>query len=128
MDRVRVHVDEATLERYEDASTPPPVVRADGNLVTSRVPGGGGHMPVIDLDFPCELVPSASPGHFHLYVNKVISQTQQQALLDGLLSAGLIERGWYDGCVRNGYTRVRHPDHPKPLTQGEQLWAQSAGS
>lgn len=119
--RVRVHVPESVLEGYEDAGTPPAVVRADGNLVTSRV-RGGMHMPVIDLDFPCELVPSGSPGHFHLYINREVSQDQQQALLDGLLWAGLIEQGWYDGCVRNGYTRVRHPDHPKPQPQpGERI-------
>lgn len=119
MGRVRVQVD--NLEHYEDANSPPPRMEPNGNLVSSYVEGSLLHMPVIDLDFPCELVPSATPGHFHLYINREISQDEQQALLDGLLAAGLIEQGWYDGCVRNGYTRVRHPDFPKALTQGEQL-------
>lgn len=116
MVRVRVQVD--NLEHYEDANSPPPRMEPNGNLVSSYVEGSLLHMPVIDLDFPCELVPSATPGHFHLYVNKAISQDEQQALLDGLLAAGLIEQGWYDGCVRNGYTRVRHPDHPKQRPGG----------
>ena len=109
--RVRVQVDD--LDCY-DPECPPGVESATGNLVTSKVDDGSGlHMPVIDLDFPCELVASSTPGCFHLYLNMPVAWDACVLILDGLLNAGLIQPGWYDGCIRNGFMRVRHPDHPK---------------
>lgn len=108
-----------TLER--DTST----VAADAwgaNLITSYSNGTGGHKPVIDLDFPARLIPSTTPGHYHLYIDEAISWNAYVQILNALLNAGLIQQAWYEGAINNGYTAVRPPwvhKGQKPLAQRE---------
>src|SRR5690242_17576424 len=45
----------------------------EADVITSQLNGSPNyHMPVIDIDFPCELIESATPGHYHLYINKAV--------------------------------------------------------
>lgn len=83
------------------------------NLISSEEVGTDMHLPVIDLDFPCSLVPSATPGHFHLYLGKPITWTAYQRLLEALCEAGIVERGFCNLSLERGASFVRHPDHPK---------------
>jgi hypothetical protein len=80
----------------------------EGELVSSLLPNGM-HAPVIDLDFPCQLVPSSTPGHFHLYIDKAISWDDYEQLLVGLRNSGLIEPGWYSQSIRDKKGLVRWP-------------------
>lgn len=41
------------------------------NCVGSLLAYGKLHAPTLDVDFPCELVPSSTPGHFHRYIDAV---------------------------------------------------------
>jgi hypothetical protein len=94
---------------------------SDYNLITSFVQGAPVthpdatlHAPVLDLDIPCELIPSTQPGHWHLYINKPITWEKYRLLLNGLRSADLIEKGYYDSAVSRKYTAVRPVSRVKP--------------
>lgn len=89
----------------------------DANLVCSDVPFTDGklHRPVIDLDFECKLLPSATPGHYHLYLDRAVTTGQFDAVLIAMAEAGLVERGYASSFRNRGYTAVRHPDHPKEI-------------
>lgn len=92
---------------------PPGRVDPEGNIVASVCDDLYTHKPVIDLDFPCRLIPSSTPGHFHLYIDEEMSWEACLQMLEGLLNAGLIQQGWYDGAVAAKRMTVRHPDFPK---------------
>lgn len=92
-----------------------PVPEDEANLVSSIIdrPVHGleppMHAPVIDLDFPCSLVESSTPGHFHLYLDRPVSWERYAALLKALRWAGLIEEGFYRLSIARGATFVRKP-------------------
>lgn len=79
------------------------------NTVTSLTEDENWQLPVIDLDFPCELVPSSTPGHFHLYINKPTDKTSFLMALDAMAYAGWVEPGYVAASERRGYTVVRKP-------------------
>lgn len=67
------------------------------------------HYPVIDLDFDCELVPSSTPGHYHLYLNTPVAEQKYFAMLKAMVDAGVVEEGFYSASVERGYTTCRLP-------------------
>lgn len=80
------------------------------HVVTSRVAARPGfHKVVLDLDLPAKLVPSSTPGHFHLYIDHELSEGRYFHLLDALADAGLIERGYQGASEARGFTAVRLP-------------------
>lgn len=85
-----------------------------GNLISSEVDDGTGlHMPVLDIDFAAELVPSRTPGHFHLYLDKPMTWGTYRNLLRALADAGVIEPGYASASIERGATFVRKPGVPK---------------
>lgn len=96
---------------------PCPLESADesvAELVCSDV-GEGMHLPVIDLDLPASLVPSATPGHHHLYLDTPVTWEQYRAILKALAEAGIVQWGYHDSTVERGFGSVRHPDRPKQV-------------
>jgi hypothetical protein len=85
----------------------------EANLVSSRELGSDMHRPVIDIDFPCSLVPSGTPDHFHLYLDKPMTWRAYKRLLAELYKTGIVEKGFYELSVKRGASFVRHPNHPK---------------
>lgn len=85
-------------------------------LVCSDV-GDGTHLPVIDLDLPASLVPSGTPGHFHLYIDKAVSWSDYVNVLTALSDAGIVQWGFRDSTVERGFGSVRHPDRPKVVAE-----------
>lgn len=68
----------------------------------------GWHHPVLDLDFPARLLPSSTPGHFHLYLDGIeISWEKYAKLLTTLAEVGIISEGYLDAALQRGYTSVR---------------------
>jgi hypothetical protein len=67
------------------------------------------HRPVLDIDLPAQLVPSSTPGHFHLYLDVEVPHGAYMALLEALAAAGIIERGYCNASRERGYTAVRLP-------------------
>lgn len=78
------------------------------NLVSSETEHGS-HLPVIDCDYPIQAVPSSTPGHYHLYIDKKLSWQQYEALLNGLFLAGLIQEAWYRNALEHKRSYVRMP-------------------
>ena len=91
------------------------------NVVTSQSYWGttGLHAPVLDLDFPAVLVPSTTPGHFHLYLDKEVPWDKFKVLLMAMWEVGLLEKGYVDTAIARGYTTVRLPWVTKNQTEGE---------
>ncbi len=104
----------AKLGKSEEAGTwdqptiPTIVTEAQANLVGSLT-DRGTHMPVIDIDLPVKAVPSRTPGHFHLYIDKEMDWDTYMELLWALVDAGLVQRGYVEASIKQGATFVRKP-------------------
>lgn len=118
MQRIEYHVDfeyaPTAGEVYEgeedDSNGRWPAVGGDGNTFSSHVQGRPGlHAPVIDIDYPARLVPSSTPGHFHLYLDEAIPWSDYVRVLEVLADVGLIERGYANASIRRGASFVRKP-------------------
>lgn len=92
-------------EILDDASEP----TQGANIITSLLRAGDMHLPVLDLDFPAQLWPSTTPGHFHLILDRWVDQDTYFRLLDVMADAGLIERGYAESSKARGYSSVRAP-------------------
>lgn len=96
-------------DRVEDV----PPYRA--NLISSEAGTWGGpgvddyHRPLIDLDYDAALVPSSTPGHHHLYIDKKMRWSDYEKLLGTLFEVGLIQRGVYENAVKRKFTSLRLP-------------------
>lgn len=67
------------------------------------------HRPVLDIDFPAELVPSKTEGHYHLYLDKDIPWPKYKKLLRALSEAGIIQYGYAEASIAAGQSFVRVP-------------------
>lgn len=67
------------------------------------------HAPVLDIDFGAQLVPSSTPGHFHLYFEKAMTWDKYCGLLKALGDVGILEPGYVKASLRRGYSSVRKP-------------------
>lgn len=67
------------------------------------------HYPVLDIDIPAALVPSSTPGHFHLYLDHGMPDADYWELCDALAKAGILQPGYVSACKSRGYTSVRLP-------------------
>lgn len=85
----------------------------DATLVSSLTTSGK-HAPVIDLDLPAQLIPSTTPGHFHLYIDHELEWDVYLELLQALAKAGLVEDGYVQASARREQTMVRKPGVLKP--------------
>ncbi|MEO2133362.1 hypothetical protein [Microbacterium sp.] len=87
---------------------------ANATVATSKVvPVEGSeenlHKVVLDIDIPAKLVPSSTPGHSHLYIDKAMPWGDYFELLSVLADVGLIERGYFDASIARGHTAARLP-------------------
>jgi hypothetical protein len=83
------------------------------NLVSSLCEDGL-HRPAIDIDVPCRYVPSSTPGHGHLYFDETaLTWEQYEALLQALVTAGIVEPNYLEHSRRRRQTtlRIRHDKH-----------------
>jgi hypothetical protein len=92
-----------------------PATPDEANLVSS-VTASGLHMPAIDIDLPCRLVESSTPGHFHLFIDKEIEAEKYWQILRALWEAGIVERGFYELSVARGASFLR--TRPKGEREG----------
>ena len=86
------------------------------NLISSvhkeEPPGGSRefdryHAPALDIDCVVHAVPSRTPGHTHLYIERPLSHAMYKELLDALLKVGLIEHGFWNQFRMRGATFLR---------------------
>lgn len=86
------------------------VTEEDANSFSSHIVGRPGfHAPVLDIDFQAELVPSSTPGHFHLYLEKQVHWEKYKKLLLALEDCGIISKGYARASITRGATYVRKP-------------------
>lgn len=99
------------LNEYDDNSKPNEITGIDkANIVTSEVKNRHRvHKPVLDIDFPVTLIPSSTPGHFHLFLDREMSWDVYEKLLYALADAGILEEGYVSASIQRGYTAVRLP-------------------
>lgn len=64
---------------------------------------------VLDIDLPAQLLPSSTPGHFHLLIDHEVEWNVYRNLLEALAEAGIVEEGFVGASVARGYTAVRLP-------------------
>lgn len=86
----------------------------DSNIITSREAdedndGNMWHRIVLDIDAPVKLVPSSTEGHFHLYIDVAVQWDEYKELLEALVGAGVLEEGYVEASIREGYTSARLP-------------------
>lgn len=81
----------------------------EATLVSSKIVGYELHAPTIDIDLPCQLIPSATPDHYHLLIEKVMTWDQYQKFLDVMVEVGLVEKGYVKASKRDGYSAIRIP-------------------
>lgn len=75
-----------------------PCSKEEANLVGSLCEDGM-HRPVLDIDLPCRLVPSSTPGHFHLYLELPMVEERFMALVEALGTAGVVS-AFYSKAVQ----------------------------
>lgn len=71
------------------------------------------HRPVLDLDMNATLIASATPGHFHLYIDKLVRWEDYARLLQAMADCGILEQGYVDASIDRGYSSARLPTKPK---------------
>lgn len=74
----------------------------------------GWHMPAIDVDVPCRLVPSTTPGHHHLLFDVPVLWEDYTDLLETLAQCGIVEDGYAKACQNRGASFLRLPWVRKP--------------
>ena len=99
-------------KHYKEIDDEPSLAKVGyANLVSSRCSLGGSlggtHAPAIDIDFPVYAVPSRTPGHTHLYIDKVMTWEQYEKLLDAMVECGIVEEGFRDVGVMRKETLLR---------------------
>lgn len=95
---------------WNDERTPATV--EDANLISSEVfevDGTKFHQPLLDLDMRAQIIPSSTPGHGHLYIDKILAHDAYHKLLTALRDAGIIEHGIVEQFERHGATTLRLP-------------------
>jgi hypothetical protein len=110
-------------DSYDETISTVSFISFQKNLITSIVKSFAihqngsevkSHAPVIDIDVPCELLPSSQLGHYHFYIHKPITWTSYVAILKAFFDAGIVEEGYYKACLSKGYSAVRLPGVIKP--------------
>lgn len=95
-------------------------VRDDQVVFNPFAKEGFVHKVVIDLDHDAKLVPSSTPGHHHLFIDKPMSWDNYVRLLCVLAEVGLVEPGYVSASIDRGHTSVRLP-HVKRDTPRSEL-------
>jgi hypothetical protein len=83
----------------------------DGTVVTSEYYMNGilMHKPVLDIDMPVTVLPSSTPGHYHLFIDKELTWDSYVQLLSVMSAIGILEDGFVSASLARGHTAVRLP-------------------
>lgn len=67
------------------------------------------HKPVLDIDLPCWLKESTTPGHFHLIIDKEMSWSEYKRLLRVMCDVGILEDGFVAAAISRKASWIRTP-------------------
>jgi len=112
MARKLIHVKNLN-ERSDKCDWVEPDNEHPANCVVS-VDDAGFHWPVLDIDYGVYTIPSTTPGHHHLYIDKALTESQYFELIDVCEKIGLIQPGYAKYSKERGFTSVRLPWVEKP--------------
>jgi len=85
------------------------VPESEANLISSRTESGK-HLPILDMDFPFEIVESTTPHHYHILFNgSEISTWRLFAMMIGLYLGRQVELGFLVWTLRRRGNFVRIP-------------------
>lgn len=90
-----------------------PCPAPEANLLGSRT-AEGMHLVTLDIDFPARLLPSSTPGHFHLLLDKPMTWRQYRRFLRAAYLGGLIGWNTYWRSLDNAASFVRANGIVKP--------------
>ena len=80
------------------------------NVVTSQVAGAPSlHRIMLDIDFEAHLIPSSTEGHYHLYLDRMLSWDEYKKVLDVLGEVGILQPGYVAASKKKGATYLRLP-------------------
>lgn len=87
--------------------------------IIGRHTGGGRHRPELEVIVGCDmaLIPSSTPGHYHLILDVNLPWYTYTDLLRQARDIGLIEYGYVDAAIRKGYSSIRTPWTKKSIPQ-----------
>jgi hypothetical protein len=110
-------IDFGTYKYKGKENNPSKIIRSDVPLVDANSVGSEcfqsgdniNHKPVLDIDVPIMAVPSSTPGHSHLYINKPMTWEDYAMLLKVLAAVGILEPGYVDACMIRKCSWVRTP-------------------
>lgn len=72
------------------------------------------HHPILDIDMGCKVLPSTTPGHNHLFIDKELTTEQYDKLLRVLVEVGIVQKGVLElQWEKEGHTAVRMPGEVK---------------
>ena len=115
-DRLRSYKVETFLEEYAmgEYEKNTYVNWRDADVVTSELKTFN-HIVALDIDYDAHLLPSSTPGHWHLYLDVPggIPNRQYMKLLKQLSKCGVIEPGYYRASKKRGHTALRRPGGEK---------------
>lgn len=101
---------------YETVRMLLPVAYPDGHYVSSQVvdeflPSArvldGAHAPVFDIDREVHLVPSSTPGHFHLYCPQPTTWRRYKKAMKAMAKAGIVDPEWVRLSIARKFGLVR---------------------
>jgi hypothetical protein len=110
----------SSMDKQDDGLAPVPTTEEKANLIGSLT-DKGMHMPLLDIDYDAALIPSSTPGHFHLYLNKAIKWDVYKKFLEAAAEAGIIQKGYADWSLARSQSFLRKPGVKKePVPTAEE--------
>lgn len=80
---------------------------SNANLISSE-DDEGLHTPFLDIDFDAELVPSRTPGHYHLMLHGIrMPWEDYEKVINVLADVGIIEDGYRNASLARKATFLR---------------------
>lgn len=86
-------------------------------LIDTCDPECNHHTVMLDIDMHCMVVRSTTPGHYHLYIDRVMTWPEYVELLDVMAKVGILEPGYVTAAKERGFTTLRFPWIKKEVAQ-----------
>lgn len=67
------------------------------------------HKPVLDLDMDVMVLPSSTPGHHHLYIDKALPWNEYSLLMNVLAHVGILQHGYVAASHHRAESFLRTP-------------------
>ena len=98
---------DTTLDYSSDTYRRYPTSERTANLISSE-DTQGLHTPFLDIDFEAELVPSRTPGHYHLMLHGIrMPWADYEKVINVLADVGIIEDGYRNASLARKATFLR---------------------